>query len=70
MSQSQPTIKTNQRKYTQAQRRAIAKILEKKITIISKMIKPKPKWCPRFIWQWGARQYMDIDLLKQLLGQK
>ena len=25
---------------------------------------------PRFIWQWGAKQYMDIDLLKKLLGEE
>ena len=69
MSQSPPTINRNQRKYTQAERRAIAKVIEKKIGLFNKMIKPRPKWCPKFIWQWGAKQYLQIDLLKKFLGQ-
>lgn len=57
-------------KVRQAQRRAIRSVYAEKIKLFSKVVKPRPKWCPRFIWQWGARQYMDIDLLKKLLGEE
>lgn len=44
-----------------AMRRAMQKVMRKEIQpSIKAMIKPKPSWCPKFLYRWAVNLVLDI----------
>ena len=51
-------------KLAQATRRSIRTFVRNQYMILNKVIKPRPKFCPLWLWSLSARIFIDTKKLK------
>lgn len=55
-------------KLQQHARRQVRIFVNKQFRIINRVIKKKPKYFPTMLWRFGARIFIDVDLLKEYMA--
>lgn len=63
---------SSKNKVTQAERRALRSAYQTQVkehfNLLNQAIKPRPKYVPSWLWAWGAKIFIDVEVLREYLG--
>lgn len=63
-----PTSLASQRKLQKFFRDSANQAINERFKTIEEMLKPKPRYLPKFVWKWLVKKVVDFNIYKNFGG--